>query len=134
MFLNVALHMCHLFTLARALTQAQTNGASLWGTLEAPTFPQFLTDNPLPNDFPWGTRTAKNSNPYKNCPDTGITRYYDFTLSRSQIAPDGYLKNVILINGQFPGPEIEANWGDWVEGQSCETTLCYPCGIGGEQR
>ncbi|CAL3964432.1 unnamed protein product, partial [Diplocarpon coronariae] len=24
--------------------------------------------------------------------------------------PDGVSKNVILINGQFPGPTIEANW------------------------
>lgn len=24
-------------------------------------------------------------------------------------------KNGIFVNGQFPGPAIEANWGDWVE-------------------
>jgi hypothetical protein len=36
-------------------------------------------------------------------PDTNKTRYYDFTVSRGSIAPDGYEKDVILINGQFPG-------------------------------
>lgn len=123
MFLNTGICLLYHFTLAQALTQAQTNGGSLWGTLDAPTFPQFLTNNPLPDGFPWGNKTAKNSTPLKNPPNTGVTRYYDFTLSRSQIAPDGYLKNVILINGQFPGPEIEANWGDWVEGQSWQTKL-----------
>jgi FtsP/CotA-like multicopper oxidase with cupredoxin domain len=31
------------------------------------------------------------------------------------IAPDGYQKSVILINDQYPGPLVEANWGDWIE-------------------
>ena len=33
-----------------------------------------------------------------------------------QIAPDGVLRRqAILINGAFPGPTIEANYGDWIE-------------------
>jgi FtsP/CotA-like multicopper oxidase with cupredoxin domain len=24
-------------------------------------------------------------------------------------------KSGIFVNGQFPGPTIEANWGDWIE-------------------
>lgn len=24
---------------------------------------------------------------------------------------------MILVNGGFPGPLIEANWGDWISGQ-----------------
>jgi hypothetical protein len=82
------------------------------GTLEAATFPKFLTNNPLPNGFPWGTLTASGSDPYTEYPNTGIVRMYDFTVTRGRIAPDGYYKDVILINGQFPGPTIEANWGD----------------------
>ena len=113
-----------LLARVRALSQDQTNGASLWGTLDAPTFPQFLTSNPLPDGFPWGTKTANNSNPYRQTPNTGITRHYQFRLSRAQIAPDGYLKNVILINGQFPGPVIEANWGDYIEGKLSQEGLC----------
>jgi FtsP/CotA-like multicopper oxidase with cupredoxin domain len=31
------------------------------------------------------------------------------------IAPDGVQKQGIVINGGFPGPTIEANWGDWIE-------------------
>lgn len=34
------------------------------------------------------------------------------------MAPDGYKKDVLLVNGQFPGPLIEANWGDNIEGKS----------------
>ena len=41
-------------------------------------------------------------------------RRYDFHIARGTIAPDGYQKDVLLINGQFPGPTIEANWGDTI--------------------
>ena len=116
---SIQLAFILVLALARALSQNETNGASLWGTLDTPVIPSFLTPNesdPLPSGFPWGSRTANDSNPYKDVPDTGVVRYYEFTLSRAQIAPDGYLKNVMLINGQFPGPMIEANWGDLIEG------------------
>lgn len=33
-------------------------------------------------------------------------------LTRQDFAPDGFNRKGILINGQFPGPLIEANWGD----------------------
>lgn len=103
------------------------------GTLKARSLPKYLDNNvlalrqnppqgtnflfqPLPNGYPWGTKTVANTNP-KDAPNTGITRHYDFTISRGELAPDGYLKKSgILINGQFPGPLIEANWGDWIEG------------------
>lgn len=88
---------------------------SLWGTLNAPILPQFLTNNPLPLGFPWGSLTAAGSNPYELSPNTGVIRRYDFTVKRGVIAPDGYQKSVILINGQFPGPLIEANWGDTIQ-------------------
>lgn len=118
LFSQVALSVACLIAIAHALSQAQTNGASLWGTLQAPTYDQFLSSGPRPDEHPWGKRTANNSNPYKDAPDTGITRHYQFTLSRARKSPDGYLKDVILINDQFPGPLIEANWGDLIEGKS----------------
>ena len=85
------------------------------GTLQAPLIPQFLTNNPLINGFPWGTLTAGGSNPYTSAPNTGVIRSYDFTLRRGSIAPDGYQQSVILVNGAFPGPTIEANWGDTIQ-------------------
>ena len=45
----------------------------------------------------------------------GVIRPYDFTISRGFKAPDGVNTSVILINGQFPGPTIEANWGDTIQ-------------------
>jgi FtsP/CotA-like multicopper oxidase with cupredoxin domain len=30
------------------------------------------------------------------------------------MAPDGYERPMLVVNGQYPGPTIEANWGDWI--------------------
>ncbi|KAI1608527.1 Cupredoxin [Exophiala viscosa] len=65
--------------------------------------------------YPWGSRTAGNTNPYSNPPNTGVVRSYDFVIERATMAPDGVERAVIVINGQFPGPTIEANWGDTIE-------------------
>lgn len=40
----------------------------------------------------------------------GVTRYYNWTVARQNYAPDGVQQYGELINGQFPGPTIEANW------------------------
>jgi len=72
----------------------------------------FLVNNPLPDGAPWGRLTDWGTNPYTRYPNTGVIRTYDFTVSRGVIAPDGYERPVLLVNGAFPGPLIEANWGD----------------------
>ncbi|KAK5140404.1 hypothetical protein LTR04_003017, partial [Oleoguttula sp. CCFEE 6159] len=104
-------------SLVSALTPHQQCGDSVFGTLQAPTFPQSLTDNPMPNGFPWGTRTPQNSDAtnINDIPNTGVTRYYDFSIARAVISPDGVPRDSILVNGQFPGPTIEANWGDYIQ-------------------
>ena len=93
---------------AAVLPQSLTNGASQLGTLQAPTLP-----NQLPSSN-WGPRNAENANPYTQSPTTGFVRSYDFYIKSGTIAPDGYQKDVLLINGQFPGPTIQANWGDTI--------------------
>ena len=42
------------------------------------------------------------------------TREYEFNISLASAAPDGFYKPMILINGQSPGPLIEANIGDTI--------------------
>lgn len=101
-------------TLTSSLDQILTNGASTLGLLTSPLLPKFLTNNPLPDGYPWGKRDCTNTNPYKQELDTGVIRNYDFTISRRVLAPDGYEKSLILVNGQFPGPTIQANWGDTI--------------------
>lgn len=69
----------------------------------------------MPHGRPWGHRSAKGTNYYDDLPETGVTRHYDFTISVQDIAPDGVTRQGIVINGAYPGPTIEANWGDWIE-------------------
>ncbi|TKA62157.1 hypothetical protein B0A49_09692 [Cryomyces minteri] len=85
------------------------------GTSHAPQLPDFLTSNPLPDGKPWGTKNASNTNVYVDPPTTNVTRTYNFVVTKENIAPDGVNVTGLLINGQFPGPTIEANWGDWIE-------------------
>ena len=42
-------------------------------------------------------------------------RKYDLTVTWEKRAPNGVTRDVILINGQTPGPMIEVNEGDDVE-------------------
>jgi len=99
--------------LVPALSQSDTNGNSQWGLLNASAYGQSLP-GPQQNGSPWGSATAENTNYYDVVPNTGVTRNYDFTVSRQTIAPDGVEKPSLLVNGAFPGPLIEANWGDWI--------------------
>lgn len=55
------------------------------------------------NGYPWGSKTSWNSEPYTDAPNTGVVRSYDFHVARGTVAPDGYEKNQLLINGAFPG-------------------------------
>ncbi|KAF2768817.1 hypothetical protein EJ03DRAFT_383088 [Teratosphaeria nubilosa] len=47
-------------------------------------------------------------------PSTGVTRYYDWTITNGTAAPDGFERPVFLVNGQYPGPTLFADWGDTV--------------------
>ena len=69
---------------------------------------------PQQGGSPWGGATADNTNYYEVVPNTGVTRTYDFTVSQQTISPDGVEKPGLVVNGGFPGPLIEANWGDWI--------------------
>ncbi|KAF2859405.1 multicopper oxidase [Piedraia hortae CBS 480.64] len=91
------------------------NSSSSLGTNNAPKLPGYLTNNPLPQGKPWGLRTAQSTNYYVETPNTGVTRYYNFDVTKEDCAPDGVVKTCLLVNGQYPGPTIEANWGDWFE-------------------
>lgn len=39
-------------------------------------------------------------------------RRYDFVITQGKAWPDGVVRDMLLVNGQFPGPLIEANRGD----------------------
>lgn len=77
----------------------------------------------------------QSTNYYDEVPDTGVTvevsstpllcwdQIPDFRLFSSQVylelvnttaSLDGVERNVLLVNGTFPGPTIIADWGDTV--------------------
>jgi FtsP/CotA-like multicopper oxidase with cupredoxin domain len=41
-------------------------------------------------------------------------REFELVVTWAQHAPDGFSRNMFLINGQSPGPTIEVNQNDWV--------------------
>ncbi|KAK4547911.1 hypothetical protein LTR36_010630 [Oleoguttula mirabilis] len=100
--------------LPHPITNEQQVGDSILGTLCAPYLPQWLDQYPT---APWGNLTTNNSDAtvVGDIPITNVTRYYEFTISRGRISADGVLRDVMLINNQFPGPVVEANWGDWIQ-------------------
>lgn len=51
---------------------------------------------------------------YSVVPDTGVTREYYLQITNAEIAPDGYSRPAMLINGSMPGPTLMADWGDTV--------------------
>ena len=64
---------------------------------------------PLLGGKPWGLRDS-DTNYYTDYPITGVTREYDWTVTKQACAPDGVNVTCLMVNGQFPGPAIEANW------------------------
>jgi hypothetical protein len=102
------------------LSPAGANVANPYGNLDTPRPPRYLTGSDV--RLPWGNRTVHQ---FDDLPTTEITRKYDFAISRGTANPDGFQKDVIAINGQTPGPLIEANWGDWIEGIYCPQVIRY---------
>ncbi|KDN38419.1 hypothetical protein RSAG8_09513, partial [Rhizoctonia solani AG-8 WAC10335] len=76
------------------LVAAQTTTAA------TPTVTQALSQLTLSSDFE-----------ITNLP---VTRTYDWTVSTATGSPDGYYRPMLVVNGQYPGPTIEANDGDTI--------------------
>lgn len=112
-----------LSSLVPALPQTSTNGNSVLGTLKAPDLAQFVSTPNLPAGLPWGTATASNTNPYTTTPGGGLVRNYKFNIARGTIAPDGVNRSALLVNGAFPAPTIEANWGDTIQVEVCNNIV-----------
>lgn len=98
------------------LTSYQQNGGSDWGSLNQTNLPQYYGGGRGDSGkTPWGKITTNNSNPYTSAPK-GTVRSYDFTIASCDIRPDGVqTQGAICVNGQFPGPLIEANYGDTIQ-------------------
>lgn len=47
------------------------------------------------------------------------TVHFKIELTWAKHAPDGYERDMILINGKYPGPLLDLRQGDWVEMEVC---------------
>ncbi|KAH7136085.1 Cupredoxin [Dendryphion nanum] len=130
--------------LKSSLPKGKQNGKSYWGDIDCPHLPvnglpggpayssSYPTTTPNP-PYPAMSNSASYSanhtrstgtisygttvTPAPACPtmpDTGVTRTFELNVAYQTIAPDGVTRNGVTINGQFPGPLVEANWGDWL--------------------
>jgi len=90
-----------------------SGGLSTFGTLDQPYLPKWLGSSA---QAPWGSKTVSDSiYDASNVPNTGVTRYYTLHVAAGTTNADGVVRDTITVNGQFPGPLLEANWGDWFE-------------------
>ncbi|KAF5863352.1 hypothetical protein ETB97_010232 [Aspergillus alliaceus] len=55
-----------------------------------------------------------NTNYYTTVPTSGVVREYWLDISNVTAGPDGVQRPMMVVNGQYPGPTIEADWGDTV--------------------
>ncbi|KAK4941553.1 hypothetical protein LTR10_018572 [Elasticomyces elasticus] len=63
----------------------------------------------------WCDNLDIDTNSYTTQHKTGITRSYTLVIENTTMSFDGTAPKVAFtINGQIPGPVIEANWGDYV--------------------
>ncbi|KAH8602219.1 putative extracellular dihydrogeodin oxidase/laccase [Bisporella sp. PMI_857] len=62
----------------------------------------------------WSDSFDLSTNYYDEVPDTGETVEVWLELVNTTAALDGVSRNVLTVNGTFPGPTIIANWGDTV--------------------
>ncbi len=119
----VASAIVALSSLQTELPQTSTNGNSNLGTLQAPTLSNFVSTPNTPDGFPWGPATACGTNQYSFTPPGGLQRNYQFNIARGFIAPDGVNRSALLINGAFPAPTIEVNWGDTINVEVCNNIV-----------
>lgn len=63
----------------------------------------------------WASGFDINTDPSTTWPNTGNTVKATLTITNGTCSPQGDSKICFLINGQYPGPKIEANWGDMLE-------------------
>lgn len=55
-----------------------------------------------------------STNYYDVVPNTGVIREYYLDIQEVTVAPDGYSRSAMAINGSIPGPTIHADWDDHV--------------------
>ncbi|KIM76075.1 multicopper oxidase [Piloderma croceum F 1598] len=88
------------------VTTVSVAGPGPTPTIEGPPVPTQTTVAVAPN------ARSYHLNSSFEITDKPVTRTFNWTISAQYGAPDGYNRSHITINGQMPGPLVEANEGD----------------------
>jgi FtsP/CotA-like multicopper oxidase with cupredoxin domain len=76
--------------------------------------PRASTCNTASNRACWQTGYTINTDYETSTPPGGTVNYsWEITEHYNWTGPDGFTKSYVqLVNGQYPGPTLRANWGD----------------------
>ncbi|GFZ52064.1 hypothetical protein JCM24511_09836 [Saitozyma sp. JCM 24511] len=98
---------------AGASSSASSAAAAAAGPPPAPT-PSKIAQPPVPNAGLTNNPSIYTLSPTFQITNIPTTREYWWDLEAVGGAPDGYSRLVYAVNGQYPGPLIEANEGDTI--------------------
>ena len=102
-------------------TSTSSSATSTTSSSSCPTYvpPVNATDdicNSAADRSYWCDKKSTSTDYYNVNYHTGVTREYTFTITNTTLFYDGTgPKLALAINGQVPGPVVEANWGDIVK-------------------
>ncbi|KAH7061698.1 Cupredoxin [Paraphoma chrysanthemicola] len=74
---------------------------------------QACSNGPTTRDC-WSAGYNINNDPDTSFPPGGQIRSYVFNVGRTTLNIAGVSRSMLTINGQYPGPTINANWGDTI--------------------
>lgn len=105
---------------ATGITASSTASYSTATTVSTTATASAVTSTATTSSNSVATGTASAPTSYSLDPSFSITtatttRSYSWTIAAQTGAPDGYDKTLYTINGQMPGPLVEANEGDTLE-------------------
>lgn len=63
----------------------------------------------------WNSGYSVSTNWYQKYPNTGKTVTYNLEATNVRLSPDGFERDMMVFNGQYPGPTITADWGDTIQ-------------------
>jgi hypothetical protein len=100
-------------TISNTWQTTPTSSSTGTATSTLPTASSTCTHGPTSRGC-WSSGLSVNTDFDQKWPVTGRTFFYDFEITNTTMAPDGFSRPVFAVNGQYPGPTIFANWGDTI--------------------
>ncbi|KAK8854565.1 hypothetical protein IAR55_003304 [Kwoniella newhampshirensis] len=105
---NISLQKLFVLAPCIALATGQSTGGL------SPPSPTAYSASPLPSNTAYPDSATFVLSDDFEITDRPTTRELFFNITTAAASPDGYARQVYVVNGQLPGPLIEANTGDTI--------------------